>query len=135
MAHATHLYAIAIGSNRPHGRFGRPAGVVEAAIARDNAEDTSPISLYFHLPFCESRCWFCGCNTVITRRRDSAGEYLVDLAREVRLTAAKMNRRRLVTQIHLGGGTPAHAEPWKLRNAGRTTIFPERSSGHGASQR
>ena len=49
MAHATHLYAIAIGSNRPHGRFGRPAGVVEAAIARRDEEfglfDASPIVL------------------------------------------------------------------------------------------
>ena len=49
MAHATHLYAIAIGSNRPHGRFGRPAGVVEAAIARLDEEfglfDASPIVL------------------------------------------------------------------------------------------
>src|SRR5215218_1743394 len=63
-------------------------------IATDNASPTSPVSLYFHLPFCETRCWFCGCNTVITRRRDAACEYLDDLAREMRLTAAKMDRFR-----------------------------------------
>lgn len=88
------------------------------AIADDNGPDAGPVSLYFHLPFCESRCWFCGCNTVITRRRDSAGEYLTDLAREVRLTAARMNRARRVTQIHLGGGTPTFFPPDELRKLG-----------------
>ena len=43
MQHATHLYAIAIGSNRPHGKYGRPAGVVEAAIARLDQENTTPM--------------------------------------------------------------------------------------------
>jgi oxygen-independent coproporphyrinogen-3 oxidase len=91
---------------------------VEDAIAADNAPGAGPVSLYFHLPFCESRCWFCGCNTVITRRRDSAGEYLADLAREVRLTAARMDRRRPVTQIHFGGGTPTFFPPEELRRLG-----------------
>ncbi|HYP16930.1 MAG TPA: coproporphyrinogen III oxidase, partial [Opitutus sp.] len=77
---------------------------VEDAIAEDN-RGGGPLSLYFHLPFCETRCWFCGCNTVITRRRDAAGEYLDDLAREMKLTAARIDRSRAVTQIHLGGGT------------------------------
>src|ERR1041385_1211052 len=61
---------------------------LEQAIA-DNSAAGGPVSLYFHLPFCETRCWFCGCNTVITRRRESAGEYVDDLAREVKLTAAR----------------------------------------------
>jgi oxygen-independent coproporphyrinogen-3 oxidase len=92
---------------------------LEDAIAEDNAAGSMrPVSLYFHLPFCESRCWFCGCNTVITRRRDSAGEYLDDLAREVRLTAARLDRDRLVTQIHLGGGTPTFFPPDELRRLG-----------------
>ena len=91
---------------------------IDEALAEDNAADDRPLSLYFHLPFCESRCWFCGCNTVITRRRASAGEYLDDLAREVRLTAARMNRARPVTQIHLGGGTPTFFPPDELRRLG-----------------
>jgi oxygen-independent coproporphyrinogen-3 oxidase len=90
----------------------------EDEIARDNLPWAGPISLYFHLPFCESRCWFCGCNTVITRRRDSAGEYLDDLAREVKLTAARMDCSRAVTQIHLGGGTPTFFPPDQLRRLG-----------------
>lgn len=91
---------------------------LDDAILDDNAAGAGPLSLYFHLPFCESRCWFCGCNTVITRRRDSAGEYLDDLARELRLTAARMDRTRPVTQIHLGGGTPTFFPPDELRKLG-----------------
>ncbi|MDB6114066.1 MAG: oxygen-independent coproporphyrinogen oxidase [Lacunisphaera sp.] len=91
---------------------------LEDAIADDNHPGAGPVSLYFHLPFCESRCWFCGCNTVITRRRASAAEYLDDLAREMLLTAAKMDRTRPVTQIHLGGGTPTFFPPEELRRLG-----------------
>ncbi len=90
---------------------------LEAAIEDDNRQG-GPLSLYFHLPFCETRCWFCGCNTVITRRRESATEYLDDLAREVRLTAPRMDRSRPVTQIHLGGGTPTFFPPDELRRLG-----------------
>ena len=47
-----------------------------------------PATVYAHVPFCKEQCWFCGCNTVITKRRGAAAEYLDDLAREMRLTAA-----------------------------------------------
>lgn len=96
------------------------------ALADDNRSVESPVSLYFHLPFCETRCWFCGCNTVITKRRDSAGEYLDDLAREMRLTVLAMNTERPVTQIHLGGGTPTFFPPDELRRLGRLlrSYFP-----------
>jgi oxygen-independent coproporphyrinogen-3 oxidase len=102
---------------------------LEQAILDDNRAGAGPMSLYFHLPFCESRCWFCGCNTVITRRRDSAGEYLDDLAREMRLTAAHMDRSRPVTQIHLGGGTPTFFPPDQLRRLGALIheLFPNRA--------
>ena len=90
---------------------------IEAAIAADNLAG-GPLSLYFHLPFCESRCWFCGCTTVITGRHDAAAEYLDGLAREMSLTAARLDRRRPVTQIHLGGGTPTFFPPNELRRLG-----------------
>ncbi len=89
-----------------------------SAIMADNAPGADPISLYFHLPFCETRCWFCGCNTVITLRRDSACEYLDDLAREMALTAKHVDPSRPVTQIHLGGGTPTFFPPAELRRLG-----------------
>ena len=91
---------------------------LEDAIIQDNQPGAGPLSLYFHLPFCETRCWFCGCNTVITRRRGVAAEYLDDLAREMRLTAARMNPDRPVTQIHLGGGTPTFFPPNEIRRLG-----------------
>ena len=90
---------------------------LDAAIAADNLAG-GPLSLYFHLPFCESRCWFCGCTTVITRRRGSAAEYLDDLEREMRLMSARLDRRRPVTQIHFGGGTPTFFPPDELRRLG-----------------
>lgn len=92
---------------------------LERAIDEDNGAGSGPLSLYFHLPFCESLCWYCGCNTVITRRRASASEYLDDLAREVRLTANQLDGTRPVAQIHLGGGTPTFFPPDELRRLGR----------------
>ena len=91
---------------------------LEDAIAEDNRPGAGPLSLYFHLPFCETRCWFCGCHTIITKRRDSAGTYLDGLAKEMQLTAARMDRTRPVTQIHLGGGTPTFFPPDELRRLG-----------------
>jgi oxygen-independent coproporphyrinogen-3 oxidase len=90
----------------------------EGALRADNVPGAGPLSLYFHLPFCETRCWFCGCNTVITRRRDAAAEYVDALAREVRLTAEWMDVTRPVTQVHLGGGTPTFLPPEQLRRLG-----------------
>ncbi len=90
---------------------------IDEAIAADNLAG-GPLSLYFHLPFCETRCWFCGCTTIITRRRGAAAEYLDDLEREMCLTAAQLDRRRPVTQIHLGGGTPTFFPPDELRRLG-----------------
>jgi oxygen-independent coproporphyrinogen-3 oxidase len=90
---------------------------LEEAIEEDN-QTGGRLSLYFHLPFCETRCWFCGCNTVITRRRESAKEYADDLAREVDLTASRLDRKRAIKQIHLGGGTPTFFPPDELRRLG-----------------
>ncbi|HMD60595.1 MAG TPA: oxygen-independent coproporphyrinogen III oxidase [Opitutaceae bacterium] len=91
---------------------------LEASIAADNREGAGPLSLYFHLPFCESLCWYCGCNTVITRRRASAREYLGDVERELALTASRLRRGRPVKQIHLGGGTPTFFPPEELARLG-----------------
>jgi oxygen-independent coproporphyrinogen-3 oxidase len=95
-----------------------PAERYEAAIAADNRPGAGPLSLYFHLPFCESLCWYCACNTVITRCRDSARQYVDNLAREVALTAPRIRSGRRVTQIHLGGGTPTFLPPSQLARLG-----------------
>lgn len=91
---------------------------LEDSIAEDNKPGAGPVSLYFHLPFCETRCWFCGCNTVITARRESAGEYLDDLAKELALITSRMDRTRPVVQVHFGGGTPTFLPPDDLRRLG-----------------
>ncbi len=92
---------------------------LRAEIAADNREESRPLSLYFHLPFCESLCWYCGCNTVITRRRSSAGEYVDLLCRELALTAPLLNTARPVTQMHFGGGTPTFLPPEEIDRLGR----------------
>jgi oxygen-independent coproporphyrinogen III oxidase len=92
----------------PATQFTSDLGAVrfEDAIAEDNASSARPISLYIHLPFCESRCWYCGCTTVITRDKSAAELYLDDLAREIALYNLRLDGARHVVQLHLGGGTP-----------------------------
>lgn len=104
----------------PANKFTEAFGPVQAeeAIAADNRPGAGPISLYFHLPFCESLCWYCGCNTVITRRHESGSEYIDDLVREVALSAGRIDPRRPVLQIHFGGGTPTFLSPDELSRLG-----------------
>lgn len=76
-----------------------------AAIAIGNYKNT-PLSLYCHIPFCETACYFCGCNTVITKRKALAEPYLDYLIRHIEKVAALVDKRREVHQLHWGGGTP-----------------------------
>jgi oxygen-independent coproporphyrinogen-3 oxidase len=64
------------------------------------------LSLYVHIPFCESVCYYCACNKVITKHHDKAAEYLDVLTQEVALNTAVLGRGQAVSQLHLGGGTP-----------------------------
>lgn len=82
------------------------------AIRETNAADnTRPISLYAHLPFCESRCLFCACNVVITRQRENAETYLGYLFKEIDRVNAAINTDRPIAQFHWGGGTPTFLSP------------------------
>ena len=65
-----------------------------------------PLSIYIHIPFCESVCYYCACNKVITKHHDKATEYLAVLAQEVALNVAVLGCGQAVSQLHLGGGTP-----------------------------
>ncbi len=65
-----------------------------------------PLSIYVHIPFCESVCYYCACNKVITRHHGRATEYLEVLAQEVALNVAVLGGGQAVSQLHLGGGTP-----------------------------
>lgn len=66
----------------------------------------TPISLYVHIPFCASLCYYCACNKIITRHASRAREYLGYLEKEIALHAAQLSARTAVSQLHLGGGTP-----------------------------
>ena len=77
-------------------------------LAAADAESDSPLSLYAHLPFCEERCLYCGCNVVITRHRDVAEDYLRHVVLETDLLARHLPHRRRISQMHWGGGTPTY---------------------------
>jgi oxygen-independent coproporphyrinogen-3 oxidase len=79
-----------------------------AAHAQRSNEGAAPrgLSIYVHVPFCASPCFYCGCNRVITRDRAKAQSYLDALVAEIELAAPLFERRRVVSQLHLGGGTP-----------------------------
>ena len=74
-----------------------------------------PLSLYVHIPFCESVCYYCACNKVITRHHDKATAYLRYLGREVDLHTEHLGLGQTVTQLHLGGGSPTFLSDDELR--------------------
>ena len=65
-----------------------------------------PLSLYVHIPFCESLCYYCACNKIITKHKERSVDYLRLLEREVELQASHLGQGHSVSQLHLGGGTP-----------------------------
>ncbi len=68
----------------------------------------APLSLYVHIPFCHSLCYYCACNKIVTKDRQAARTYLDYLLKELQLVAPLFDRGRPVTQLHLGGGTPTY---------------------------
>ena len=74
-----------------------------------------PLSLYVHIPFCESLCYYCACNKIITRHHGKADEYLRYLGREIDLHVAHAGVGQVVSQLHLGGGTPTFMNDMQLR--------------------
>lgn len=80
----------------------------------------APLSLYFHLPFCEKLCYFCGCTVVITgSRHDPESPYLDALEKEIDWVAGRAGTGRPVVQLHWGGGTPTYFPPELLERLGR----------------
>jgi oxygen-independent coproporphyrinogen-3 oxidase len=91
-----------------------PAELRRHLALADGEGASSPLSLYFHIPFCRNMCTYCGCNVVVARRQDRADLYLGYLERELELVCAELPRRRSVTQLHLGGGTPTFLDLGQL---------------------
>lgn len=75
----------------------------------------SNLSLYLHIPFCDTLCWFCGCHTKVVQRYGPIADYLAVLRREVALLRERLGDGHRVTRVHLGGGSPSLLAPDDLR--------------------
>ena len=83
-------------------------------INKSRKDSTQDLSLYFHLPFCDTLCYFCGCNMIITRNRDRIKKYLDYLKREIDFIKEYAVDSKKVIQLHWGGGTPTHLSPEEI---------------------
>jgi oxygen-independent coproporphyrinogen-3 oxidase len=96
--------------------FGEPDYVQALAQRRAGvATKAYPLSLYLHIPFCESLCYYCACNKIITKHHERGEEYLRYLSREVELNIAHLGAEQTVSQVHLGGGSPTFLSDDELR--------------------
>ncbi len=84
-------------------------------VLRESNASGSPLSLYFHIPFCDTVCFYCACNKVATKDRSMASAYLQRLYRELQLQSALTDSSRVVTQLHWGGGTPTFISHDEMR--------------------
>jgi len=92
-----------------------------AEIAGTNGPgESGDVSLYFHFPFCDTLCYFCGCTMLVTRDRNRIAEYNEYLKKEIALVAPMIAPGRRVVQVHWGGGTPTHLLPAEIRDMGET---------------
>lgn len=103
-----------------HAGFGETQ--YRAQAARTNAEmPPRSLSLYFHLPFCDTVCYYCACNKIVTRNRKRAAPYLARLHKEIALQGALFDKSRRVDQLHWGGGTPTFLSRDEIRELMRVT--------------
>jgi oxygen-independent coproporphyrinogen-3 oxidase len=84
----------------------------EKALA-SNATDV-PLSLYVHIPFCHSLCYYCGCNKIVTRNENRVARYMEMLYREIEMQSELFDKKRKVEQLHFGGGTPTYLDKEQL---------------------
>jgi oxygen-independent coproporphyrinogen-3 oxidase len=99
-----------------------------------NNQTERDLSLYFHVPFCQSLCWYCGCTTVITTAQKQSARYLSYLSKELALMAPLLNPKRKVVQLHFGGGTPTFLTSTEIRALGKMihsqfTVSPDAEAG------
>jgi oxygen-independent coproporphyrinogen-3 oxidase len=80
--------------------------------------DATDLSLYFHFPYCDTLCYFCGCNMMVTQKREHIEEYNRYLKKEIDMIEPLMSKKRKVEQMHWGGGTPTYLTPDEIRDIG-----------------
>lgn len=90
----------------------------EQEIIESNLDNTSPLSLYFHFPYCEKLCYFCGCNMMVTHNREAIKKYNDYLKREIKRLLPEISTKRKVEQMHWGGGTPSYLTPEEILDIG-----------------
>jgi len=85
----------------------------------DNARASNasgvPLSLYVHIPFCHTLCYYCGCNKIVTHNQERVAKYMRNLYREIELQSELFDRSRVVEQLHFGGGTPTYLDDTQMR--------------------
>ena len=96
----------------------------ENDLIENNHDNSAPLSLYLHIPFCDTLCYFCGCTTIITQNREKISEYLVALKKEIDTTASFIGKERKVVQMAWGGGTPSYLTPEEI--SGLSNFMRER---------
>ena len=94
--------------------FGVPQYLEHAGRA-GQGPDPAPLSLYFHIPFCATVCFYCACNKIVTKNQAHAARYLDCLAREIESQAGLFGKRRPVEQLHWGGGTPTFLDQAQMQ--------------------
>lgn len=92
-------------ADRFHTQFGE-AEYIQALELRRMGALNKPLSLYIHIPFCNTICYYCGCNKIITKDKSRADDYIRYLEREMALLAPHLQGRHALAQLHFGGGTP-----------------------------
>jgi len=106
----------------------------QSAARQSNANAVpKALSLYIHIPFCQSLCYYCACNKIITQKTHRAVEYLHYLKREIAMQGALFDSSRTLTQLHLGGGTPTyltHEQLAELMAALHEAFNLDDSDGH-----
>jgi len=89
--------------------------------AEEGNRNGNPLSLYFHIPFCDTVCFYCACNKIATKDRDMPAPYLQRLHKEIAMQGALFDRSRKVEQLHWGGGTPTFISHDEMRELMRVT--------------
>lgn len=89
----------------------------EEELEKANSEKRE-LSLYVHLPYCDTLCYFCGCNMIVSNNRKRIHSYEEYVKREIDLLKATLNDEREVVQLHWGGGTPTHLSPQEIYDLG-----------------
>lgn len=89
---------------------------LDEIVKTNYGQNLPDLSLYFHLPYCDTLCYFCGCNMIITRNRDRIKEYNSYVKKEIDLLRQYLLSDRQVSQHHWGGGTPTHLNPDEIND-------------------